>query len=249
MNPHLPIAFLLCLLGNAAAQTVTLPAGTNLPVRLGHELAAGKLKPGTPIQVHTTQPVPIASHRDLPRNTELDGVIVASTRAGNGQPALLDSVRFDTIRLHGEPIPVRTRALAAAGFALVSQAGDLCSGPGDRANPNPADWTTCQVGGDQVARSGWQGPVINDVTQTVGFANFGGVYALPTHPGALPQALGVFSTTAQGLYGFPAGSALRSEAGIITFTAPGKFVLHGNDNLLLQTEPLTSATVPTSPAR
>ena len=226
---------LLCAISAGAQQAFEPPPGTNLPVRLGHELAAGKSKAGAHFEVRTTQPVPIAPHRSLPRNTEIDGTVITSSTAAKGQPGIL-TLHLDTIRIHGQSVPIRTRALAAANFTQVLETGELCSGPDDMANPDPANWTTCQVGGDQVVRSGWHGPVIDSVTHTVGFANFGGVYGFPADPNGLPEALGVFSTTASGLYGYSSGSTMHSQAGSITVSSPGKVILHGDDNLLLQTE-------------
>jgi hypothetical protein len=50
--------------------------------------------------------------------------------------------------------------------------------------------------------------------------------------------MGVFSTTASGLYGFDEGTSLRSAGGLITLTRVGKKLLVRNgDNILLEVVP------------
>jgi hypothetical protein len=112
------------------------------------------------------------------------------------------------------------------------------TGSTDRGNPNQASWTTRQVGGDFVARSGWVGPVVGFGLNTVGNADFHGVYSLPVKlsDGAMvPRAMGVFSTTAKGLYGYETGATLESAGGSVTITSPEKHaVIRNGDNLLLE---------------
>ena len=65
-------------------------------------------------------------------------------------------------------------------------------------------------------RSGWVGDVVGSGTRTVGSADYYGVYSLPVKlqgaDGAMvPRAMGVFSTTAEGLYGYDS----RARAGVV----------------------------------
>ena len=114
------------------------------------------------------------------------------------------------------------------------------TGGADRGNASEASWTTRQVGGDEVVRSGWVGDVIGSSTLKVGYADYWGVYSLPVTPSAcdglaLPRAIGVFSTTAAGLYGFDEGMELHSEGGTITLTrAGGRVLMRDGDHLLLE---------------
>jgi hypothetical protein len=77
--------------------------------------------------------------------------------------------------------------------------------------------------------------------QPVGFADFYGVYANPpaSTPGnaTIPYAVGVFSTSARGLYGFDFSDKLSSSGSNITVTANGNLVLRNGDDLLLQILP------------
>jgi hypothetical protein len=71
----------------------------------------------------------------------------------------------------------------------------------------------------------------------VGSADFYGVYGLPvTIDGVrFPQAMGVFSTTAKGLYAYDTGATLESSGGVITVTNAEKgVVIRNGDNLLLE---------------
>jgi hypothetical protein len=98
-------------------------------------------------------------------------------------------------------------------------------GGADRGNSSEVNWTTRQVGGEEVVRSGWIGPVVGSGLRTVGRADYYGVYSLPAKlQGAddamVPRAVGVFSTTAKGLYGYDEGTQLESSGGLITITNP-----------------------------
>jgi hypothetical protein len=216
-----------------------LPQGVTLPVRLGQSLRAGKVRVGTQIVVKTTQRVPVSEGFYLKAGAELDGEVVAST-AGDGnasRPATL-SIRFTRLRFGNKAIPVRTNAIAIANAMQVNFTRQPI-GSGSDMGITQANWTTRQVGGDTVVRSGWVGPVVGKNEQKVGQADYYGVYSLPaSSPGdgpSFPRALGVFSTTAAGLYGFGRGNELKSADGTITVTGPGKSIeLQNGDNLLLE---------------
>jgi hypothetical protein len=51
----------------------------------------------------------------------------------------------------------------------------------------------------------------------------------------IPRAMGVFSTTAKGLYGYDEGAQMESSGGAITITNPGgQAVIRAGDHLLLE---------------
>lgn len=229
----------------SASQGVTklqsLPAGVTLPVQVGRTLRAGKVKPGTVVQVKTTQRVPVSEDGYLERGATVRGEVVASD-AGDGtaaHPSIL-TIRFTQLSYRGMTVPLETRAIAVANLMDVDDTFLPATGSTDRGNPNQASWTTRQVGGDFVARSGWVGPVVGGGMRTVGRADFYGVYSLPTKlqgsdSAMVPRALGVFSTTAEGLYGYDDGTRLVSSGGLITITNPERrVVIRAGDNLLLE---------------
>src|SRR5271170_3649149 len=224
--------------GSAVAELEVLPRGVTLPVQLGRALRAGKVKVGAQIVVKTTQRVPVGENAYINAGAELDGEIVASV-AGSGTvstPATL-SIRFTRLRYGKHSVPVKTKAIAIANFMQVTDTQLPVDGGPDMGNTNEADWTTRQVGGEVIVRTGWLGPVVGNNTQKVGYADRDGVYSLPAPAPdggpAFPRAMGVFSTTAAGLYGFARGSTLQSADGTITVTGPGKSLVLRNGNNLL----------------
>jgi hypothetical protein len=88
-----------------------------------------------------------------------------------------------------------------------------------------------------VARSGWIGPVVAVGLHTVGSADYYGVYSLPVETDRVrfPKAMGIFSTTAQGMYGYEHGATLASSGGAITITSPERrAVIRAGEHLLLE---------------
>ena len=225
----------------AVSELAPLEAGVTLPVQIGRTLRAGKVKPGTVFQVKTTQRVPVSADTYLKHGARIRGEVVASD-AGDGtaaHPSTL-TIRFTQLSYQGRTVPLETRAVAMANLMAVNDTFLSMQGGADRGNPSPASWTTRQVGGDEVVRSGWVGPVVGIGLRTVGSADYFGVYSLPAKlQGAdgvmVPRAMGVFSTTATGLYGYDEGTELESSGGLITITnARGDAVIRNGDNLLLE---------------
>jgi hypothetical protein len=218
-----------------------LPAGITLPVQMGRTLRAGKVKPGTVFLVKTMQRVPVSADAYLKRGATVRGEVVASD-GGDGtaaHPATL-TIRFTQLSYRGMTVPLETRAVAMANLMAVDDTFLPATGSTDRGNSSQASWTTRQVGGEEVVRSGWVGPVVGIGVRTVGSADYYGVYSLPAKlQGAdgemVPRAIGVFSTTAEGLYGYDEGARLESSGGLITITnATGHAVIRAGDDLLLE---------------
>ncbi len=225
------------------ATTLTpIPPGLTLPIQISHALHAGSTKPGTPITATTTQRIPLANHLYLHHGARVLGTVIASNPADprTAQPASL-TLRFTTLRYKNQTVPITARILAIANFTQVDDTRLPANGATDRGNSNPASWTTQQIGQDEVYRSGWVGPVFNATSHRVGFADYSGVYADPppnaTGNAAIPRAMGVFSTTAHGLYGFEDGAAIQSTLPDTTITSPHSLVLRDGDHLLLEVLP------------
>ena len=214
--------------GNPVRTLPALPAGMTLPVQLSRTLHAGRLAPGLPVRATTTQRIPLGGQTYLPSGVALGGKVVATS-------AHVLALRFDTISFHGRSLPIVTRVLAIASFVAVADTGVPANGSTDRGNPSPANWTTAQVGGDQIARSGWSGPLINGVTKTVGSADYWGVYTLPATSDAPAHALGPFSASATGLFGFAPDCRLAPPPVTLSCAASTP-ALHRGDVLLLEVE-------------
>ncbi len=216
--------------GSAATTLTSLPPGLYLPVSLANTLHAGRTPAGTAVTLRTTQRIPLGNRTFLPRGTVLHATLTASA----ADPATL-TLQPASLTLHGKSIPLSATVLAVASFVAVDATGAPANGSTDRGNPDPASWTTAQVGGEQVMRSGWYGPLINGATQTVGSADPWGVYTLPPAPGTPPRALGPFSAGAQGLFGYPTDCRLSANPTQNTLSCPkSSLVLHHGDALLLQ---------------
>jgi hypothetical protein len=226
------------LRGRAVSELGPLPDGVTLPVVLEKSLRSGKTKPGTVFTVTTTQRVPVSEETYLNRGAKLRGEVVTST-AGDGtaaHPAVL-VIRFTRLSYRGQTVPVVANALAVASRLAVDDTYLPTTGSTDRFTSNPASWTTRQVGGQLVARSGWIGPVVAVGLHTVGSADYYGVYSLPAETGGVqfPRAIGIFSTTAKGMYGYEDGAKLESSGGAITITNPERrAVIRAGELLLLE---------------
>jgi hypothetical protein len=223
------------------SELLPLQAGIRLPVAVGHTLRAGKVKPGTVFVLKTTQRVPVSEDDYLNRGAAIRGEVVTSDAGDRtaAHPATL-TIRFTQLSYKGMSVPLVTRAVAMANLMYVDGTFLPLSGGPDRGNSSQSSWTTAQVGGQQVVRSGWIGPVVGSGLVTVGRADYYGVYSLPVQLGGedgvmMPLAIGVFSTNARGLYGYDVGSELESSGGLITITNPkGQAVIRAGDHLLLE---------------
>ena len=222
----------------AVTELQPLAAGITLPVQLGRTLSAGKVKAGTVFFVTTTQRVPVSASAYLNRGAKVRGEVVTS-EAGDGtaaHPSVL-IIRFTELSYRDKTVPVATRAIAAAQFMHVSDTFLPTSGGGDNGNASQASWNTRQVGGHEVNRSGWVGDVSNTMMQKVGYADYHGVYSLPVSLNGVmvSRAMGVFSTTAKGLYGYDPEAQMKSSGGLITITNPTeRAVIRSHDQLLLE---------------
>ncbi len=213
--------------GSPTSGLTVLPPGITLPVELGQTLHAGRTAVASVVTLRTTQRIPLGGGRYLPAKTTLSATVAAST----AHPATL-ALQPTSLTYRGVTLPLRATVLAIGGFVAVSDTAAPAAGSPDRGNPSPANWTTAQLGGDQIMRSGWYGPLVNATTQTVGSADPWGVYTLPSAPGDLPHALGPFSADARGLFGYPNSCQLRANT--VRCTTDDLTLRHG-DTLLLQT--------------
>jgi hypothetical protein len=189
------ILFTLLLSSMLLAQSI-VPAGTVLPLQLATGLKAGKIKPGQEIRAQIMQNIP---GTQIHRGSRVLGHVL------NVTPTRLE-FRFDTLLANGQRISLITDLRALASMVEVGEAQDPNSGP-DR-GISPVDYTTSQIGGEQVYRAG--GPVARGVT-TVGeptpYGVLGKLNSNPPCRAAIagndhPQALWLFSTDACGVYGY-----------------------------------------------
>ena len=231
----IPLLLTLCCTPLSAARAVTklepLPAGVMLPVSLKQRLDARHMRVGQQVTAQLMQRVPLTDGTYLPSKAKVMGTIVTYEASSL-------TLRLDRLSLKHEQVPIHVKLLAAGHWLDVEET-ERPLGATDRSLSNPANWTTKQIGGDEVYHSGGgSGPVYDQYSERVGHVDAFGVYAPARTPGAAALAMGPFSTTSRGLYDLP-GMEIASPGGsespiVLQLTSP-KWQLHGQTALLLET--------------
>lgn len=192
-----------------------LPPQTTLPVTFPHTISSAHAHEGDAIQAKISAPVRLPDGVTLPAGAVLTGRVVRAepflydkTPYAKQKPGAL-AIRFDSVDEHGTAIPLHVTTRALADPLVVD----------DTQKPLPTDidatHTTTQVGGDQVT------PFVKEIRNgdgdVVGYLHGGHAYAHPlAGPGCdgidTEQAMGVFSASACGLYGFQ-GTSMTQDTG------------------------------------
>ncbi|MGB8535050.1 MAG: hypothetical protein WCD57_01435 [Acidobacteriaceae bacterium] len=215
-----------------AGRLVAPAPGTTLPITLMKAVKPMHLVVGEPIRARFIQRVPLSPVSYLPSKVEVVGQIVSSNSSSI-------SILFTQLRWKDEVVPIHLQLVSAASAYSVFQAGMPVGGT-DRGTSSPADYTTRQIGGDEIYRSAGSGKVYDEYSQPVGFADLNGVYQDPSSAGEPARAMGPFSTTAAGLYGLEDFSIVSpGGAGVpITFAvSKPKWQIAGGTALLLKVVP------------
>jgi hypothetical protein len=217
-------------LGGSAKKLTPLPEGTTLPVLLTRGLDARHVRVGEPVVARLAQRVPLADGSYLPEKAKVTGTVVACDNTSL-------TLRFDRLRLGEQEQPIDVTLRAAAHWFDVHQSVIPVTPP-DRSLTNPNDWTTRQIGGDEVYRSGGWGKVYDQYSEPVGHADPYGVYEPASVVGGPARAMGPFSTTSTGVYDLP-GIEIASAGGegkpIVLRLTSRKWQLHSRTALLLVT--------------
>lgn len=194
-----------------ASRLVAPPPGATLPVALIKTVKPVHLVVGQSIRARFIQRVPVGTGSYLPSKVEVAGHVVSCS------PSSL-SILFTELHWKDQTVPIHLQLVSAASAYNVFEASMPVGGT-DRSTSSPADWTTRQVGGDEVYRSAGWGKVYDQYSQPVGYADLHGVYQDPSSVGEPAHAMGPFSTTAAGLHGLTGFSIVSAGgAGVpITF--------------------------------
>jgi hypothetical protein len=220
-----------------------IPVGTALPVSLTSTLDAAKAKPGQVVNGRLTQDVPLPAGKHIPRRSQVQGKVLAVRRpaAGTGSQVIL---QFDRIHTKGADFPISAGLRAIASLPAVLGATEPTSPPLTEMNP-PSSWTTNQIGGEVVYRAGGQ-VMAGDtaVAKPVAYGVLGQFRPNPVshcsnEGNDREQALGIFATTACGVYGYEnlslAHAGITDPKGQITLTSTGDVQLYSGSGLLLVT--------------
>jgi hypothetical protein len=67
---------------SARSGSITLPAGTKVPLALNSPISTKTARPGDPVYAHTTFPVVLNQHVAIPAGTYVQGIVTSIKRAG-----------------------------------------------------------------------------------------------------------------------------------------------------------------------
>jgi len=240
----LPVTLLsLCLCSAPGFAQTLIPSGTILSANLNNSLNTKKLKAGQQVSARIMQDVLLPDHNKIPEGSRIIGHVVQVTHADTAHTGSV-AVRFDSLRVRHQTIPVTTSLRALASRPEVSDAETPKTGP-DRGTPYR--WASrILVGGEAYYGDG--GPVTRG-SDIVGTGVVDGVLVtVSAPPGSRcqrgvsptsPQALWVFSSDACGVYGFEnleiTHAGYRSPNGEIRLSAEkGNLSVGSGTGMLLQ---------------
>jgi hypothetical protein len=229
----LTLGFAVPIYASKPASHLVAPSpGTTLPITLNKTVKPTHLVVGRPIIARFIQRVPLSTVSYLPPKVEVVGHVVSSNSSSI-------SILFTQLRWKDETVPIHLQLVSAASPYDVFEAS-MPLGATDRGTSDPANWTTRQIGGDEVYRSSGWGKVYDQYSQPVGYADLNGVYQDPSSAGEPPRAMGPFSTTATGLHGLTGFSIVSAgDAGVpITLSvSKPKWQIASGTALLLKVVP------------
>jgi hypothetical protein len=196
-------AVIVLLFAAAICHATVVPDSTVLPARLDTDISSRKTKPGQVITARVMQDVPLPGDAKIPAGSKLAGEVTAVQPASGSDGGTI-SFRFDTLRLPNGTVRLTLHLRAIASMWEVSHA-QMPRSFDPTLNEN--SWTTVQIGGDIVNRTGGS---VRNRSGIVGKPVVNGVLArLDPNPGRgcrgdgtgeRPQALWLFSTDACGTY-------------------------------------------------
>jgi hypothetical protein len=238
-------ALIMLLLSAGSFAQDAIPAGTILPVQLSGSLRGAKLQPGQTISARLMQDVPLPSNRKISAGAKVLGHAISIENPSGAEIQV--SLRFDILIVGKRRIPILTNLRALATMMAVVEAQAPETGP-DRGT-SERSWITDQIGGEV----NYHGAGIYRFSTMVRSSPPDGALAQPaTKPGEpcrgamygndLPQAMGVFSSDACGLYDLPnlklVHAGRTDPIGQITLrAAQGKLNVPSGSGLLLRVNP------------
>jgi len=246
---HTSIALLsLALLqaANAGAAPSQLSPRTTLPVVFTRGVDALHAHVGETVLAKTTQEIKLAGGIKVPAGAEVSGHVVESvpfafdpTPYAKQRQSVL-SIRFDTLRSGNLSLPLTVYVRAMA--------DPVTSWDAQKPIPNADDSLkiTSQIGGDLVNPS--QDEVVSRSGDIVGYKRHGGIYAhLLSASNACDasdteQAMGLYSASACGLYGFVGDELEQSGTTLVLSSRHQSPKIWKNSTALLEVLPDSAST-------
>jgi hypothetical protein len=225
LNPRIVLALAVVSSTALAAQTRTsnhasLASQTVLPISFSMSVSADHSKPGDLVLAKTTQVVKLSDGSEVRPGAIVTGRILAvtpfaydKTPYAKQKESVLE-IKFETLSLHSETIPLRVYVRAIADPVTSSEARESTGFEGV-----PTTWR--QVGGDQLTPS--ENEIRSSDGDVVGYNKRGGAFAhlIANNAGAVrcdgsdsEQPVSVFSASACGMYGF--GSTSLASVGTLS---------------------------------
>jgi hypothetical protein len=232
---------------SAAKNSLAIPSGTILPVRLNTAISSVKSRPGQVITGRLMQDIPLSPGVTMREGGKAVGHIVEVTPATSSAGGRI-TFTFDQLISSHQTMSITTNLRAIAGFMRIIEAQTPPIGPGES---DVYRWlTTVQVGGDVVYGEGGPVTAAEDANQVVGKSVDGGVLSRvrvkegakcrgPIDGNDSPQALWVFSSSACGTYGLEhisiAHAGRTSPTGVIVLASDrGNLKISGGAGMLLR---------------
>jgi hypothetical protein len=222
--------------GAAAAQSLTLPASTAIPVRFVHSIDANKTKAGDVVNAKTMQVISLPSGARIPKSTTVVGHVTAveayrfdTTPYAHQKPSMI-SIHFDKIQRGDGGIPVSLSVRAIAGSNDSQEAafphhtndtdslGTIVLIGGT--SYSPLDKMIQTEGGDAIAYN--RGDGLFARLLTAGSNAAGAFHCQGT---STEQSVAIFSPDACGLYDFPQNympETGQDGSGTFTLAARGR---------------------------
>jgi hypothetical protein len=227
--------------------SIAIPLGTILPVRLNSTISSAKSGPGQAITGRIMQDVPLPNGARIRAGSKVIGHIVEVTPATGSERGRV-SLQFDKLTASDQTVSITTNLRAIAGFMRILEAQTPPIGPGET---DVYRWlTTVQVGGDVVYGDGGVVTAGENASEVVGKSVDGGVLGEVKAKegtecrGAIygndsPQALWIFSSDACGTYGLEhisiAHAGRTDPIGVIVLTSDsGNIKIPGGAGMLLR---------------
>lgn len=190
--------------------SVTIPAGTILPIQWNSTISSAKSKPGDKITARVMQDVPLPDGRKIRARTRVLGEVTEVVPSSGSAPGKI-TIRFDTLELgKASNVTIRTNLRAIASMLDVDDAQEPKFSP-DYGTPAAA-YPTVQIGGEAVYRGGGHvmhgSEIVGDPVPETGVlvtvrSRSGSPCRGETDGNTARQALWVFSSDACGAYDLP----------------------------------------------
>jgi len=94
---------------------ITLASGTNISIRITESLSSETTQPGTPFSGVVTRPIIREGYVVIPAGAAIQGTVTDAKDAGHFKGNSLLVLRLDSIRRHGERIPVEAEPYVVEG--------------------------------------------------------------------------------------------------------------------------------------